>query len=166
MAVEKRETLELYVATNLDWWKPTQQDLLARDVRINGVCLRRLDPEYYAWLRHKMLLAEKAVESGRISLLAFEFLLVRFNEIHIWAEDRFGREKLAGAMKSLDRASYLVPRQEAASSEVTGKEEMNPAVPAQEESEPAPSNNPKGKPKKRFQGVSGNTETMFPYFQS
>ena len=46
MAVEKRETLELYVATNLDWWKPTQQDLLARDVQINGVCLRRLDPEY------------------------------------------------------------------------------------------------------------------------
>ena len=166
MAVEKRETLELYVATNLDWWKPTQQDLLARDVRVNGFCFRRLDPEYYAWLRHKMLLAEKAVESGRIPLLAYESLLVRFNEIHIWAEDRFGREKLADAMKSLDQAGYLVPRQEAASSEVTGKEEMNPAVPAQEESEPAPSNNPKGKPKKRFQGVSGNTETMFPYFQS
>ena len=164
--MEKRETLELYVATNLDSWKPTPQGLLARDVRINGVCLRRLDPEYYAWLRHKMLLAEKAVESGRIPLLAFESLLVRFNEIHIWAEDRFGREKLAGAMKSLDPAIYLAPRQEAASSEVTGKEEMNPAVPAQEESEPAPSNNPKGKPKKRFQGVSGNTETMFPYFQS
>ena len=164
--MEKRETLELYVATNLDSWKPTQQDLLARDVRVNGVCFRRLDPEYYAWLRHKMLLAEKAVESGRIPLLAYESLLVRFNEIHIWAEDRFGREKLADAMKSLDRASYLGPRQEAASSEVTDKEEMNSAVPAQEESEPAPSNNPKGKPKKRFQGVSGNTETMFPYFQS
>lgn len=113
-----------------------------------------------------MLLAEKAVESGRIPLLAFESLLVRFNEIHIWAEDRFGRETLAGAMKSLDPAIYLVPRQEAAPSEVTGKEEMNPAAPAQEESEPAPQNNPKRKPKKRFQGVSGNTETMFPYFQS
>ena len=161
MAVEKRETLELYVATNLDSWKPTQQDLLARDVRVNGVCFRRLDPEYYAWLRHKMLLAEKAVESGRIPLLAFESLLVRFNEIHIWAEDRFGRETLAGAMKSLDLAGYLVPRQEAASSEV-----MNPALPPREESDLAPSNNPKGKPKKRFQGVSGNTETMFPYFQS
>ena len=164
--MEKRETLELYVATNLDSWKPTQQDLLARDVRVNGVCFRRLDPEYYAWLRHKMLLAEKAVESGRIPLLAFESLLVRFNEIHIWAGNLFGRETLAGAMKSLDPAIYLAPRQEAAPSEVTGKEEMNPAVPPQEESEPAPSNNPKGKPKKRFQGVSGNTETMFPYFQS
>ena len=162
MAVEKRETLELYVATNLDWWKPTPQDLLARDVRVNGFCFRRLDPEYYAWLRHKMLLAEKAVESGRIPLLAYESLLVRFNEIHIWAEDRFGRETLAGAMKSLDRAGYLVPRQEAAPSEV-----MNPAAPPREELEqPAPSNNPKRKPKKRSQGVSGNTETMFPYFQS
>lgn len=164
----KRETMfGLYVATNLDSWKPARQDLLARDVRINGVCFRRLDPEYYAWLRHKMLLAEKAVESGRIPLLAFESLLVRFNEIHIWAGNLFGRETLAGAMKSLDPAIYPAPRQGAAPSEATGKEEMNPAAPPREELEqPAPSNNPKRKPKKRFQGVSGNTETMFPYFQS
>ncbi|MBI4774732.1 MAG: hypothetical protein HY788_11220 [Deltaproteobacteria bacterium] len=46
-------------------WTPgkRQASLLARDVNIEGVCYRRPDPEYYAWLRHKMTLAKKTLGS-------------------------------------------------------------------------------------------------------
>lgn len=98
---------DLYVSTSLDTWEPSQPDLLARDVTLNGVCFRRLDPP--AWLRHKLTLAEKALEAGKIAYEAFDTLLTRFNNIHMWAVDRFGRDTLAAAMESVDRKNYVPP---------------------------------------------------------
>ena len=97
------------VSTSLDLWEPSQPDLLARDVALNGVCFRRLDPEYYAWLRHKLTLAEKALEAGKITYETFDTLLVRFNDVHMRAVDSFGPDTLAAAMESVDRKNYLPP---------------------------------------------------------
>jgi hypothetical protein len=99
----------LYVSTSLDAWEPSQPDLLARDVTLSGVCFRRLDPEYYAWLRNKLTLAEKALEAGKIAYEVFDTLLTRFNEVYMWAVDSFGRDTLAAAMESVDRKKYVPP---------------------------------------------------------
>jgi hypothetical protein len=99
----------LYVSTSLDACEPSQPDLLARDVTLSGVCFRRLDPEYYAWLRHKLTLAEKALEAGKIAYEAFDTLLTRFNDVYIWAMDSFGRDTLSAAMESVDRKNYVPP---------------------------------------------------------
>ena len=99
----------LYVSTSLDLWEPAQADLLARDVTLNGVCFRRLAPDYYAWLRHKLTLAEKALEAGKIAYEVFDSLLVRFNEVHMRAVDKFGRNSLATAMEALDYKRYPPP---------------------------------------------------------
>ena len=64
----------LYAATNLDSWETDKPRHFARDVGIDGVYYRRLDPEYYAWLRHKMALAKKALETGRLGPAAFDGL--------------------------------------------------------------------------------------------
>jgi len=100
---------EIYVSTSLDTWAPSQPDLLARDVVLDGICFRRLDPKYYAWLRHKYYLAEKALDTGKITYEGFGKLLTRFNDIHILAVDRFGRETLQAAMDSLDCRAYAPP---------------------------------------------------------
>ncbi|MBI2818146.1 MAG: hypothetical protein HYX72_14520 [Acidobacteria bacterium] len=71
----------LYVASNLDTWENKQPLLVSRDTTIDGVCYRRLDPEYYAWLRYKMALAKKAMESGRLVPAIFDRLRTRFNRI-------------------------------------------------------------------------------------
>ncbi len=55
----KRETVR-YAVTNLESWETDEPHHYARDVGIDGTCFRRLDPDYYAWLRHKMELAKKA----------------------------------------------------------------------------------------------------------
>jgi hypothetical protein len=96
----------LYAATNLDSWETEKPRHFARDVGIDGVCYRRLDPEYYAWLRHKMALAKKALESGRLDPAAFDGLRTRFNAIHAWAVERFGEDELLAAVRSLDPKTY------------------------------------------------------------
>ena len=96
----------LYAATNLDSWETDKPRHFARDVGIDGVCYRRLDPEYYAWLRHKMALAKKALESGRLDPAAFDGLRTRFNAIHAWAVERFGEDELLAAVRSLDPKTY------------------------------------------------------------
>ncbi len=105
----KRRT-ELYVATNLKSWKTNEPHHFARDIGIDGTCFRRLDPDYYAWLRHKMELAKKAASSGHITAQAFDTLRTRFNEIHAWAMEHLGEEALRTAVRSLDPKTYAPPR--------------------------------------------------------
>ena len=100
----------LYAATNLESWETDIPHGYARDDRIDGVCFRRLDPDYYAWLRHKMDLAKKAADSGRITPEAFDELRDRFNVIHFWAIDHLGEEALRHAVETLDPKGYSPPQ--------------------------------------------------------
>jgi hypothetical protein len=76
----------------------------------SGACFRRLDPDYYAWLRHKMELAKKAASTGRITAQAFDALRTRFNIIHAWAMDHLGEDALRVAVQVLDPKTYVPPR--------------------------------------------------------
>ena len=100
-----RETT-LYAATNLESWETDEPHGYARDVGIDGTCFRRLDPDYYAWLRHKMDLAKKAAGAGRITAQVFDALRTRFNVIHAWAMEHLGEEALRSAIESLDPKRY------------------------------------------------------------
>ena len=102
-------TLALYVATTLESWENDKPYQFVRDVRICGVCFRRLDPEYYAWLRHKMECARKAAQSGRLDPIAFDELRTRFNQVHAWAMKHLGAVSLLAAVKSLDPKEYEPP---------------------------------------------------------
>jgi hypothetical protein len=99
----------LFVATNLESWETLTPKYYARDVSIDNTCFRRLDPEYYAWLKHKMALARKAADLGRITSSAFDKLRARFNDIHTWAASRFGEDTLRSAIQSLDPEAYSPP---------------------------------------------------------
>lgn len=90
----------LYVATDLRSWVAFEPKNFARDVGLNGTCYRRLDPNYYAWLRHMMNKAKLAFESKTLDKEAFEELRGRFNEVHAWAMDLFGIEALQTAWRS------------------------------------------------------------------
>ncbi len=106
---ETTQEATLYVATNLESWETLTPKYYARDVSVDDTCFRRLDPEYYAWLRHKMALARKAADSGRISSSAFDKLRTRFDDIHTWAVNRLGDDALRSAIQSLDPKAYSPP---------------------------------------------------------
>lgn len=100
----------LFVATDLSRFESAEPELYAPDVRVNGLCYRRLDPPFYAWLRHKMTIAKKAFDAQRLSPASFEELRARFNEVHAWAVTHLGDAALVAAVKALDPASYSPPR--------------------------------------------------------
>ena len=128
----RRETA-LYASTNLTFFETSQPHDYGRDfVGVFGTCFRRLDPDYYAWLRHRMDLAKKRVGSGRLSAQAFDMLRTRFNEIHAWAIEHLGDEALRAAVQSLDPKTYAPPRIDAfdgRSDRVRPPVKETPAVP-------------------------------------
>jgi hypothetical protein len=116
----------LYVSTGLAFWATDQPRAFARDVQINDTAYRRLDPEYYAWLRSRMNLAKMAANAGKVGRNEFDELRHRFNTIHEWAMGHFGEPRLAEAVRSLDAREYRPPASESdGRSTGTGRENFN-----------------------------------------
>jgi len=99
----------MYVSTSLQQWQTDQPAIFARDVQINDTAFRRLDPEYYAWLRSRMNLARSAHQAGQIGGEAYDELRSKFNTVHEWALEHFGERRLADAVRSLDARDYQPP---------------------------------------------------------
>lgn len=102
----------MFVSSTLAMWTTPHPEWFARDFQINDTVYRRLDPEYYAWLRSRMVLAKKAAAIGQLDAAAFEDLRVRFNAIHERAIERFGEEQLLEALRTLCTAEYKPPAAE------------------------------------------------------
>ncbi len=98
----------LFVSSSLSMWTTPSPERFARDFQVNDTVYRRLDPEYYAWLRSRMVIAKKAAAAGQIDTVAFEELRVRFNVVHQWAIGHFGDQSLLDAVGAL-RANYSPP---------------------------------------------------------
>ena len=98
----------LFVSTSLATWTTANPEQFARDCQINDTVYRRLDPEYYVWLRSRMVIAKKAATSGQLPPAAFEDLRVRFNAVHEWAVEHFGEAQLVAAAGAF-RSGYYEP---------------------------------------------------------
>ncbi len=102
----------LFVSTSLDTWTTDQPEVFARDVQINDTHYRRLDPEYFAWLRAKMTAARTAAQSGRLPVDAFNALRSRFNAVQSCAVEHFGEPRLREAVRVLSVRLYAPPMAE------------------------------------------------------
>jgi hypothetical protein len=103
----------LFVSTSLATWTTARPEWFARDFQIDDTAYRRLDPNYYAWLRSRMATAKKAAAAGQLDAAAFENLRVRFNVVHEWAVQHFGEERLLEAVRAIRTAHYDPPIPEA-----------------------------------------------------
>lgn len=99
----------LYVATDLSTWCPQRPEWVARECQLDDVLYRRLDPEYFAWLRYRMFVVKHAADSGRVQREAFDALRTRFNAIQERAIYLFGQAALIAAAGKLDPESYRQP---------------------------------------------------------
>lgn len=102
----------LFVSTSLATWTTANPEQFARDLQINDTVYRRLDPEYYAWLRSRMTLAKKAATAGQLDAAAFEDLRICFNRVHEWAVEHFGEGRLLEAVRATHAAGYAPPMPE------------------------------------------------------
>jgi hypothetical protein len=110
---EHQPGASLFVSTSLDFWATERPHVFARDVQIDDIAYRRLDPEYFAWLRSRMVAVRAAVASGRVPADAWEELRQNFCAIQEWALDTFGEAELREAIGRLDLAAYRPPVAEA-----------------------------------------------------
>jgi hypothetical protein len=101
--------MTLFLATSLAVWSTDEPERFARDFQINDTVYRRLDPEYYAWLRSRMVLAKKAATAGQLDSAMFEELRVRFNAVHEWAVEHLGEDQLLAAVRTLGVGDYRPP---------------------------------------------------------
>jgi hypothetical protein len=99
----------LFVSSALATWTTNQPEMFVRDFQINDTCYRRLDPEYYAWLRSRMHMAKMAAAAGRILESAFGDLRAKFNAVHKWAVERHGEAGLIEAANGLNVRDYRPP---------------------------------------------------------
>lgn len=99
----------LYVSTTLQSFETADAGQSARDILRDNVVYRRLDPEFYAWLRQRMTVAEKAKRAGKLPAATFEQLRERFNAIHAWAMEHFGQDALLDAIRKHDAKAYAPP---------------------------------------------------------
>jgi hypothetical protein len=99
----------LFVSTSLATWATANPEQFARDFQINDTVYRRLDPDYYAWLRSRMAVAKRAATAGHLPPTAFEDLRVRFNIVHEWAVKHFGEDELPAAVRTFRLDKYKPP---------------------------------------------------------
>lgn len=99
----------LFVSSTLLTWSTETPERFGRDFQINDTVYRRLDPEYYLWLRSRMVIAKKAAAAGQVGAAAFEELRLRFNAVHEWAIEHLGEEKLLAALQNFNPAGYQPP---------------------------------------------------------
>lgn len=102
----------LFVSTSLATWTTANPDQFARDFQIDDAVYRRLDPEYYAWLRSRMHMARLAAAAGRLPQESFDQLRRRFNAVHDWGVGHFGESVLAEAFHHLRACDYQPPMTE------------------------------------------------------
>jgi hypothetical protein len=99
----------LFVSTSLATWTTATPEQFARDFQINDTVYRRLDPEYYIWLRSRMVAAKRAATIGHLDAAAFEGLRVRFNAVHAWAVEHFREAQLLAAVRTFRACDYKPP---------------------------------------------------------
>lgn len=100
---------DLWVSTDLILWQPERPHVIARDCQINDRCYRRLDPDYFAWLKLRMHAVKAAADAGRVSPEAFDELRAQFNAVQERAISIFGSEVLLEAVRRLDIDRYRPP---------------------------------------------------------
>jgi hypothetical protein len=98
-----------WVSTDLRILRPEPTWRLAPDFTTDERCYRKLDPEYFAWLRSRMLEVKAAHKAGRVPQAAFDELRTRFNELQEVAIALFGQQALQDALRAPRVAEYRPP---------------------------------------------------------
>jgi hypothetical protein len=99
----------IYVSTGLDIHDIEDARDWPEDREIDGTLCRRLSPEYFAWLRSRMVTAQAAHKAGKLPEDAWNTLRQRFNALQELAIREFGKESLQEVLQSFSSKNYQPP---------------------------------------------------------
>ena len=98
-----------FASTALDLHQAGPEDNPPCDIFIGDVCYRRVDPEYFAWLRGRMESARRRFEAGGLSQTAWDELRARFNKLQEWVIRQYGQVALKAVIRAFNPANYIPP---------------------------------------------------------
>ena len=98
-----------FASTSLDLREIDNPDQQPRDIYVENVCYRRVDPAYFAWLRRRMESARRAFDAGKLPKAQWDELRGRFNRLQEWAIAHYGTQALQAAIRSFDPSTYAPP---------------------------------------------------------
>lgn len=89
-------------------------ELLAPDCKqtdqvIRGTVFRKLTPDYFVWLRSRIVNAQKIHSAGKLANDLWESLKERFLQVHEHAVEQFGEQDIKEAIRTFLPASYQPP---------------------------------------------------------
>ena len=99
----------IYVSTGLDVHEIEDACDWPEDMEIDGTLCRRLSPEYFAWLRSRMVTAQAAHKAGKLPEDAWNTLRQRFNALQELAIREFGKDSLQELLQSFSPKNYRPP---------------------------------------------------------
>ena len=99
----------IWVSTDLQAWCPRDANRVAHECQINDRWYRRLDPDYFAWLKIRMHAVKAAADAGRVPPEAWEASRLAFTAIQAHTIGLFGEELLLHAVRTLDAEKYRPP---------------------------------------------------------
>ena len=79
------------------------------DQVIQNTVYRKLTPDYFAWLRCRIVNAQKTHKAGKLADDLWESLKERFLQVHEYAVEEFGEQGIKEAMRTFIPASYQSP---------------------------------------------------------
>jgi len=98
-----------FVSTDLRIIELARSKAKKRDIVIEGTTYRKLDAQYFLWIEDRMRLAEKAVQNGKMSEIAFQALNTRFEPIKEWITENLDVQAVATAKKLFKNYGYDPP---------------------------------------------------------
>ncbi len=101
----------LYVSPLFEFEPFPRHAGLGHTIRHNGVIMRRLDAEYYGWLRDRIELLDKAREVGKIKAEDFWEMYARWLQIEEWCDEHVDVAKVEQYLRSkrFDPRKYKGP---------------------------------------------------------
>jgi hypothetical protein len=99
----------VYISTGLDVHEIEDARDWPEDKDIDGTLCRRLSPEYFSWLRSRMVTAQAAHKAGKLPEDAWNTLRQRFNALQELAIREFGKESLQEVLHSFSPKNYRPP---------------------------------------------------------
>lgn len=100
-APDTEPTTAFYVSTTLEIRQFEDADDLGRDLLLNDVAFRKLDPTYFAWLRYKLNRANSAFQNGRMTEDQFYGILTPYMAVKAEALAWHGEDALDQAWRDL-----------------------------------------------------------------
>lgn len=100
----------LYVSPDLSFFEVPKRIEPPREFGFEGKQYRRLDPQYYAWLRSRFNLLEKLVDKRKLKSQDWAESVDRFAYIHDWAAKRSDHATLHKIAAETNVRTYQPPR--------------------------------------------------------